>query len=92
MIGSQPLSTIFFTPTRSPAKPIYLTEISTDFNIKGNLNGWHTEFNDNSWLQLNGDTSNFFGTYGPGSDDSSLSKLIKILFNLRLKIFIFLKF
>jgi hypothetical protein len=64
------VTTFFVTPSRTSANPIQF--VSANFDTWNNLEGWYTAYNNNKWLQKNGNESTFFGTYGPGSDWKSI--------------------
>jgi len=58
------------TPSRTSAKPIQFA--NANFDTWNNLEGWYTEYNNNKWLQKNGNESTFVGAHGPGSDWKSI--------------------
>lgn len=65
------MSTQLVTVTRTTAVPIL--NISSDFDVLGNWNGWHTLFEKNNWIQADGVSNVILGYYGPGSDWSSIT-------------------
>lgn len=74
------MTTQLVTVTRTTAIP--LMNISSDFDTLGNLNGWHTLFEKNNWIQADGLSNILLGYYGPGSDWSSITTGLKnITFN-----------
>lgn len=66
------MTTQFITVSRTPATPFI--NISTNFDLLNNFEGWHTEYQNNKWIQVNGN-NNQLGFYGPESDWTSISNL-----------------
>ncbi|CAF1014312.1 unnamed protein product [Brachionus calyciflorus] len=80
-LDGQPLTTQQVTVTRTTALPIL--NISTNFDTIGNLNGWHTNFDRNKWIQTNGLLNLQLGLPGPGSDWSSITTNLKNITSTR---------
>ena len=72
----QKVTPILVTPTRTPViqgLPVLLNG-SVNFDTVRDFAGWHTAYNNFKWIQTNGNTSMFVGSYGPGSDYKSICK------------------
>ncbi|RMZ98070.1 hypothetical protein BpHYR1_045027 [Brachionus plicatilis] len=69
------VTTQLVTVTRTTAVPTM--NISSDFDTLDDLNGWHTLFDKNNWIQADGVSNVILGYYGPGSDWSSINTGLK---------------
>jgi hypothetical protein len=78
-LKSNTVTTILITPTRTtviaPSIIKYNTVVA--FDTYNNLFGWNSDYNNYKWVQVNGNTSMFEGSYGPGSDYTSIRKFFE---------------
>ena len=75
------MTTQLVTVTRTTVLP--LLNISTKFDTLNNLNGWHSNFEKNKWLQTDGSLNLVLGHPGPSSDWSSITTGLKNITSTR---------
>jgi hypothetical protein len=68
------VTTNFVTRTRPTQAAIKFPQ-NCSFDTFQETCSWDTDYNNFKWFQTNGNSSDFFDMYGPGSDWTSISKL-----------------
>lgn len=64
------MTTNFVTISRTMPAMVVLN-VSDEFDDPATIS-WRTEYAFNEWYQMNGNLSDYIGSYGPGSDWTSL--------------------